>query len=76
MADSGAHAKRVWARDLCHVGSRLPRKALMHTVAVPLNGELGIPPLQLAQMVAENNAHIGLPEPTEPTTHWLVPAEQ
>lgn len=44
--------KRVWARDLWHLCSRLLRKVLMHTLAVLLNGECGNPPLQLAQVVA------------------------
>ena len=44
--------KRVWARDLWHLSSRLLRKVLMHTLAVLLNRELGNPPLQLAQVVA------------------------
>ena len=44
--------KRVWARDLWHVCSRLLRSVLMHTVAVLLNGELGNPPLRLAQVIA------------------------
>src|SRR5437879_1377394 len=44
--------KRVWARDLWHLCSRLLRKVLMQTLAVLLNGELGNPPLQLAQVVA------------------------
>lgn len=44
--------KRVWARDLWHLSSRLLRKVLMHTLAVLLNVELGNPPLQLAQVVA------------------------
>jgi hypothetical protein len=44
--------KRVWARDLWHLGSRLLRKVLMHTLAILLNTEHGNPPLQLAQVVA------------------------
>ena len=44
--------KRVWARDLWHLSSRLLRKVLMHTLAILLNVELGNPPLQLAQVVA------------------------
>jgi hypothetical protein len=44
--------KRVWAHDLWHLSSRLPRKVLMHTLAVFLTGELGTPPLQLALLVA------------------------
>lgn len=44
--------KRVWARDLWHLCSRLLRKVLMHTLAVLLNVERGHPPLHLAQVVA------------------------
>jgi hypothetical protein len=44
--------KRVWARDLWHLCSRLLRKVLMHTLVVLLNGEFGHPPLHLAQVVA------------------------
>ncbi len=44
--------KRVWARDLWHLSSRLLRKVLMYTLAVLLNSELGNSPLQLAQVVA------------------------
>lgn len=44
--------KRVWARDLWHLCSRLLRKVLMHTLAVLFNVDLGNPPLQLAQVVA------------------------
>jgi hypothetical protein len=44
--------KRVWARDLWHLSSRLLRKVLMHTLVVLLNIDLGNPPLQLAQVVA------------------------
>ena len=44
--------KRVWARDLWHLSSRLLRKVLMHTLAILLNVNLGNPPLQLAQVVA------------------------
>jgi Transposase DDE domain len=44
--------KRVWARDLWHLGSRLLRKVLMHSLTILLNVEIGNPPLQLAQVVA------------------------
>ena len=44
--------KRVWARDLWHLSSRLLRKVLMHTLAVLLTVDLGNPPLHLAQLVA------------------------
>ncbi len=56
---SRCHVKRAWARDLWHLGSRLLRKVLMYTVAVLLNGELGNPPLQLAQVVASATFPIG-----------------
>jgi DDE family transposase len=44
--------KRVWARDLWRLSSRLLRKVLMHTLAILLNVDLGNPPLQLACVVA------------------------
>lgn len=44
--------KRVWARDLWHLCSRLLRKVLLHTAAVLFNVGLGNPPLQLARVVA------------------------
>lgn len=44
--------KRVWARDLWRLSSRLLRKVLMHTLAVLLNVDLGNPSLRLAQVVA------------------------
>ena len=44
--------KRVWARDLWHLCSRLLRNVLMHTVVVLLNLHLGRPPLHLARLVA------------------------
>lgn len=43
--------KRVWARDLWHLGSRLMRKVLSHTVAFLLNHQLGNPPLQLSKLL-------------------------
>jgi Transposase DDE domain len=45
-------AKRVRARDLWHLGSRLLRKVLGHTVAVVLNVQSGNEPLQLARLLA------------------------
>jgi Transposase DDE domain len=45
------NVKRVWARDLWHLCSRLLRIVLMHTVAVLLNVDLGNPRLHLAQLV-------------------------
>lgn len=44
--------KRAWAGDLWHLGSRLLRKVLLHTLAVLLNVDLGNPPLHLAQLIA------------------------
>jgi hypothetical protein len=44
--------KRVWARDRWHLGNRLLRQVLMHTLGVWLNGHVGRPPLHLAQLVA------------------------
>jgi hypothetical protein len=46
------NVKRVWARDLWHLATRLLRKVLMHTLAILLSLDLGNPPLQLAQVVA------------------------
>jgi hypothetical protein len=43
--------KRVWARDLWHLTSRLVRKVLSHTVAFLLNHRMGNPPLQLAKLL-------------------------
>ena len=44
--------KRVWARDLWHLASRLLRKVLSHTMAIVLNHRLlGNPPLQLSQLL-------------------------
>jgi hypothetical protein len=43
--------KRVWARDLWHLASRLLRKVLSHTVAFLLNHQLGNPPLQLSKLL-------------------------
>jgi len=45
------HGKRVWARDLWHLCSRLIRKVLSHTAAVLLNNIQGNPPLQLALLI-------------------------
>lgn len=45
------HAKRLWARDLWHLASRLLRTVLSHTVATLLNTLLGNPPLQLARLL-------------------------
>ncbi len=43
--------KRVWARDLWHLASRLLRKVLSHTVAFLLNHQLGNRPLQLSKLL-------------------------
>ena len=43
--------KRVWARDLWHLASRLLRKVLSHTVAFLLNHQLGNQPLQLSNLL-------------------------
>ncbi len=43
--------KRVWARDLWHLMSRLVRKVLSHTVAFLLNHRMGHPPLQLSKLL-------------------------
>ena len=44
--------KRVWARDMWHLASRLLRKILSHTVALLLNHRsLGNPPLQLSKLL-------------------------
>jgi hypothetical protein len=43
--------KRVWAKDLWHLASRLLRKVLSHTVAFLLNHRIGNPPLQLAKLL-------------------------
>ena len=45
-------AKRLWARDLWHLSSRLLRAVLSHTVATLLNTLLGNPPLQLARLLS------------------------
>jgi Transposase DDE domain len=43
--------KRVWARDMWHLVSRLLRKVLSHTVAFLLNHQSGNPPLQLSKLL-------------------------
>lgn len=45
-------AKRIWARDLWHLCHRLIRKVLSHTVAVWVNVNAGLPPLQFAALTA------------------------
>jgi hypothetical protein len=44
--------KRVWARDVWHLGNRLLRVVLMHTLAVHFNIQRHQPPLHLAALVA------------------------
>lgn len=44
--------KRVWARDLWHLSSRLLRKVLAHTVMIILNRAQGSEPLRLAELLA------------------------
>jgi hypothetical protein len=46
------HAKRVWARDAWHLGSRLLRKVLSHTLAVLLN-QATPERLQLATLLSQ-----------------------
>jgi hypothetical protein len=43
--------KRVWARDLWHLASRLVRKVLSHTVAFLLNHRMGNQPLQFSKLL-------------------------
>jgi Transposase DDE domain len=43
--------KKVWARDMWHLASRLVRKVLSHTVAFLLNHQMGNPPLQLSKLL-------------------------
>ncbi len=43
--------KRVWARDLWHLASRLLRKVLSHTVAFLLNHRMDNQPLQLSKLL-------------------------
>jgi hypothetical protein len=43
--------KRVWARDLWHLASRLLRKVLSHTIAFLLNHQLGNRPLQFSELL-------------------------
>jgi hypothetical protein len=44
--------KRVWARDMWHLGSRLLRKVLAHTIGIILNRAEGREPLRLAELLA------------------------
>ncbi len=43
--------KRVWAKDIWHLRSRMMRKVLSHTIAFLLNQAQGNPPLQLAKLL-------------------------
>jgi hypothetical protein len=43
--------KRVWARDLWHLASRVLRKVLSYTIASLLNHQLGNRPLQLSKLL-------------------------
>ena len=43
--------KSVGARDLWHLGNRLIRKVLSHTLAVMLNQSLGNPPFQISKLL-------------------------
>jgi hypothetical protein len=45
------HLKRLWARDVWHLTSRLLRKVLSHTCAVYLCLAHGLPPLQFAHLL-------------------------
>ena len=45
------HIKRVGARDMWHLNSRLLRKALSHTIAFILNQTQGNPPLQISKLL-------------------------
>lgn len=47
-----SHLKRVWARDVWHLTSRILRKVLSHTIAVALCLEQGFPPLSFARLLA------------------------
>ena len=51
--------KRVWARELWHLASRLLRKVLSHTVAFLLNHRVGNPPLQLSKLLAKKTRTSG-----------------
>jgi hypothetical protein len=43
--------KRLWVKDLWHLGGRLVRKVLSHTVAFLLNHQVGNRPLQLSRLL-------------------------
>ena len=63
--------KRVWARDLWHLTSRLLRKVLSHTVAFLLDHRSGNPPLQLAKLL-HLNLHIGLAKFLKKIVSWTL----
>ena len=44
--------KKVWAKDMKHLGNRLIRKTLSHTLAFLLNQKLGNSPLQFDKLLA------------------------
>lgn len=44
------HTKKIWARDIWHLLSRLYRKVLSHTLAFMLNQKLGNPPLKFERL--------------------------
>ena len=43
--------KRVWARDMWHLSSRIMRKVLSHTAAIVINRRSGNSPLRLADLL-------------------------
>lgn len=46
-------AKKVWARDAWHLYSRWMRKVLSHTIAFFFCQQVGLPPLQFAQLLVD-----------------------
>jgi hypothetical protein len=52
--------KRVWARDMWHLTSRLLRKVLSHTVAFLLNHQMGDPTPTALKATRLKNRHTGL----------------
>jgi hypothetical protein len=49
--------RRVWARDLWHLSSRVMRKGLSHTAAILVNPAAGNSPLRLAELLTHSLAH-------------------
>jgi hypothetical protein len=47
------HIKRVWARDLWHLTSRVMRKVLSHTAAILINQAEGHAPLRVAELLTQ-----------------------